>query len=104
MRALRTIRHRLAILATIALLASPLPAQAASFNWEGSRAQEVTSSVLDLVLVRPLATARVIVGGLLFVPAVVISAPGGREGFDSAYDTLIAEPTEFAFQRKIGEL
>ena len=104
MRALRTIRHRLATLSLIALFASPLPAQADAFNWEGSRAQEVTSSVLDLVLVRPLATGRVLIGGLLFIPAVVISAPSGREGFDGAYDTLIAEPTEFAFQRKIGEL
>lgn len=109
MRALRTTRNRFAIFASILLLAGATPAQAAldlglDFTWEGSRAQEVTSTALDLLFVRPLATGRVIVGGLFFLPAALISLPMGQEGFDGALDTFVTEPSEYAFQRKIGEL
>ena len=87
-------------LAWALLLAGPGIAMA---DWETSRGADIAASTLDLAIVRPLATAKVIVGAVFFLPAALFSAPMGREGFDGAYDTLIAVPVEFAFDRKIGE-
>ena len=109
MRALRSTRNRLVTLTAIVLLAGATPAQAdfdlgLDLEWEGSRAQEVSAAVLDLTIVRPLATGRVIVGGVFFLPAALFSLPMGQEGFDGVLDTFITEPSDFAFQRKIGDL
>lgn len=86
------------------LVASP----AASFEmpeikWEDSRTQDVTAKTLDLLIVRPLATVRVILGGLLFIPTAILSLPMGREGFSGAHEVFIELPTEYAFDRKLGE-
>ena len=105
MRAHHSRRPRFAAAALCLLLLAATPAGALEMpDWEGTRAQEITSSTLDLLIVRPLATGRVIVGSLLFLPAALLSLPMEQEGFDGAFDTLIAEPSEYAFQRKIGEL
>ena len=107
MRAARIRPFRLAPLAAIlfALVASPAAAlEFPDFDWDGTRAQEVTSSIVDLTIVRPVATVRVVIGSVLFVPAALLSAPMGREGFDGALDTLITAPSEFAFDREIGQL
>ena len=73
-------------------------------TWSGSRAEDVTAKSVDALIVRPIATARVVLGALLFVPAAIISSPMGKEGFDGAYDTLIDIPFEYAFKRDIGDL
>jgi hypothetical protein len=72
-------------------------------DWEQSRGADIAASTLDLTIVRPLATAKVLVGAALFLPAALLSAPMGREGFDDAYEALIAVPAEFAFSREVGQ-
>ena len=113
MRTARPKSHRLAALTAALIALSTGPASALEMpdfempdfgSWEGSRAQEITASAVDLAIVRPIATARVVVGSMLFVPAALFSAPMGREGFDGALDTLITAPKEFAFDREIGDL
>jgi len=89
------------LLAVIAMALILVPsAQAEGF--EDSRAADVLLSALDVTIIRPLATVRVVLGAGLFLPALLLSAPMGREGYDGAYDVLIDAPTEFAFRRKIG--
>ena len=72
-------------------------------NWEGSSAQDVSLKTLDLLVVRPLATVRVVIGGLFFIPAAILSLPMGREGFSGAQELFIEFPTEYAFKRKLGD-
>jgi len=95
----RSVPSLLAVIAMACVLAAPAPVHA-----EDSRAVRGLLSALDVTIIRPLATARVIVGAGLFVPSFLLSLPMGREGFDGAYDVLIDAPTEFAFRRKIGDL
>ena len=73
------------------------------FKWEGSKAEDVTAKSLDVLIVRPLASARVLVGAAMLIPAAILSSPSGREGFDGAYDVLLSEPMEYAFDRELGE-
>ncbi len=110
MRAARSRTFRLARLAPIAaslLLVTAAPAGALEFpelEWEGSGTQKVTAKTIDLVIVRPIASVRVLVGSILFVPAALFSAPMGREGFEGALDVLITAPAEYAFDREVGAL
>lgn len=57
----------------------------------------------DAVLVRPMRAIGVLVGAGFFIPAAIITAPGGRPAIEQAYDKLIATPWELAFQRPLGE-
>jgi hypothetical protein len=75
----------------------------ASADWQNSRGADIAASTLDVVIVRPLAAAKVVIGAALLVPAAILSAPNGREGYEGAYEVLVAVPAEFAFDRKLGE-
>ena len=83
-----------------ALAAAP----ASSADWESSKekAAEVSAKALDAIVVRPLATVRVIVGAALMVPSSILVAPSGREGYETAYDVLIVGPMDYAFERELG--
>jgi hypothetical protein len=87
-------------LALVGMLASAQPSAAA---WEGSTAEDVTAKTLDAVIVRPLATVRVIVGAVFLIPASLLASPSGKEGISAAYDVLVVAPKEYAFDRKLGE-
>ena len=91
----------LASLAAASLLFVAIPSAAA--DWEGSKAEEITAKGVDALIVRPLASMRVIIGGALYIPAIILASPSGKEGRDGAYDTLLAEPMEYAFDRKLGD-
>jgi hypothetical protein len=84
----------------LALLVSVQPSAAA---WDGETVEKNSSKAFDAILVRPLATVRVVVGAVLFVPASLFASPSGREGIGGAYDVLIGSPIEYAFDRKLGE-
>jgi len=94
----------LAIAGLVAVTTAGFVAMPAAADWETSRGADVTASIVDLTIVRPLATIKVIVGALLFPPAALFSAPMGKEGIQGAYETLIEVPAEYAFKRDIGEL
>lgn len=111
MRAYTSIRSRrfAALLATSLLLVAAGPAAAVDwlpetdFEWEGSSAQRAAATGIDVLMVRPLAAARVIVGSLIFIPTAAMASPMGREGISAAYEVLIELPVEYAFEREIGE-
>ena len=76
----------------------------AAADWQSSRGADVAASIVDLTIVRPLATLKVVVGALMFLPAAAFASPSGMEGIEGAYETFIEVPAEYAFQRDIGEL
>ena len=72
----------LAGIVAVASLAVTPPAEAA---WEGSTAERVLSSGLDMLVVRPLAAVRAGVGTALMVPLLLlIGAPGVAWGLAAA--------------------
>jgi hypothetical protein len=102
--------------AIVVSLASLFGAQsaAAAWDWDGSAAQKAVSTGLDAMIVRPLSAARAGIGSVLMVPASILASPACavnlargdscRPIYEAAYDVLVAEPAEYAFQRKMGEL
>ena len=92
----------LAGLAACLILMSAAPSMA-EFEFEGSKAERIIATGIDAVLVRPLASIRVVMGAMFFLPASLLASPSGREGVSGAYDIFIAEPIEYAFNRELGE-
>ena len=58
----------------------------------------------DVLIMRPLGAAALVTGAVFFVPAVLLSAPGGREGIDDAYDVLVKTPWSDVAERPLGDL
>jgi hypothetical protein len=57
----------------------------------------------DCAVLRPLGFVRTIVGGALFVPAVVLAAPGGADNIQTAWEHFVAASAEDTFKRPLGE-
>ena len=63
----------------------------------------VFDSAFDVVILRPLDAFMLVTGGILFVPAVLFSAPGGSEGVDNSYDIFVKTPWQDLVDRPLGE-
>ena len=57
----------------------------------------------DAVIVRPLYVCATIVGAALFVPVLIVSAAGGSEGRQEAYELFIDLPSKGIYERPLGE-
>lgn len=75
-------------------LAGAAPAQAVSFT-------EVRDAAFDVVVLRPLNTAAVVLGSVFFVASVPFVAP--FVGVRSAWDVYVYAPYEYAFERELGD-
>lgn len=91
-------------LVIIGLLALAQPSLANAEESTGSKAENIAVKVIDAVVIRPIATVRVIIGAALLIPASLFSSPGGKESVSTAYDVLVAAPAEYAFDRKLGDV
>jgi hypothetical protein len=69
-----------------------------------SSGPSVGSKIFDCAVLRPFGFVRTIVGGALFVPAVVLAAPGGADNIQTAWEHFVAAPVEDTFKRPLGEL
>ena len=58
---------------------------------------------VDAVIVRPLTISTLVVGAILLVPALALSAAEGQESWDDAIELFITIPYEDAFQRELGD-
>ena len=100
--------------AALALLLSLAAAGPSAAAWEGSTAERIVTTGLDLTIVRPLAVVRAGIGSALLVPAAILASPAclvnlanGEECgpvYSTPYDILVGEPAEYAFSRELGEL
>lgn len=57
----------------------------------------------DLVVLRPLGLVAIAVGAVAFVPVALVTAPNGRDGFQSALEVLVFTPAKSVFQRPLGD-
>ncbi len=56
-----------------------------------------------MVILRPLGLVAAAVGAVLFVPAAILTAPGGRDSIEEAWDLFVLVPGKFVFERPLGE-
>ncbi len=81
---------------------------------DASTAERILLTGIDIAIVRPLAAFRAGIGSVLLVPAAILASPAClvnlvsgadcRPVYEAPYEVLLAEPAEYAFERKLGEL
>lgn len=79
------------------------PAPDRGFDYAGA-----TAKTVDVLLLRPLGAARLLIGAALLVPTSVLIAVGAAMTQDGSYfalsaNQLVVEPYEFLIERPLGE-
>ncbi|HEY8153577.1 MAG TPA: hypothetical protein VII72_05555 [Myxococcota bacterium] len=94
-----------AVLATlVACLWMPAGARAqAQIPIEAPR-PPIWAMVLDVVILRPLGLAVLPVGVAAFIPAALLTAPGGLDKVQEALELFVTAPANYVFQRPLGEV
>ncbi len=62
---------------------------------------EAGAMIADVVLIRPLGIASMILGAAAFIVSIPFTASGGN--VDEAWDTLVTKPAKFTFKRPLGQ-
>jgi hypothetical protein len=57
----------------------------------------------DLVILRPLGLAAVVVSAAFFVPAAILTAPNGRDGLGEGLEQFVNAPAYGVFRRPLGD-
>lgn len=63
----------------------------------------IVSQVFDVVILRPFGFVVLAVGSALFVPAVIVTSPGGRDNIEGALDFFVLTPYRDVFERPLGD-
>ena len=100
-----TSRPSLRVLAATLIAALLVPSHAGAQDDEdaASKAQDYAAKGFDAVIIRPLALSAVVVGAAFFVPAAIISAPGGLTPIREAWEQFVMGPVNFVFVRPLGD-
>lgn len=96
------------VIASSMLATAPLPAMAQPESTTGEKIVQGMLSGLDIALLRPLGVGRIMLGGVMmittsFMNLVVLPIGGDTSVFASDFDRHLVEPTEYVFNRPIGE-
>ena len=90
-------RRHAAILALAVALLAPGAARAEA------DAAFYAEAAFDIVILRPLGFAASLAGAALFIPAALLSAPGGLDSIEQVWEHFVITPAEHVYTRPLGE-
>lgn len=82
----------------VILLHSPLGATRAMAD-----TQSIIDKTYDAALLRPLSAFGMVIGGVMFIPAVMLGAANGPDGMEETWNVFVEHPFEQTFDRALGE-
>jgi len=94
---------RLCVLIATVLLCASLALPAAAAPAAASEEPGLGSKIFDCAVLRPIGFVTTLVGGVLFVPAALLSAPSGETSIKTAWTHFVLEPVESTFDRPLGD-
>lgn len=95
----------IAVISLVSLVGALCLARAApAAETEKSTFEYHADRAVDAAFVRPAGMIVVLVGAGLFVPAAVITSPGGMDTINEALEFFVLEPSSFVFERPLGDL
>ena len=59
--------------------------------------------VFDVVLLRPLGLLTMVIGAAIFVPAAVVTSPGGLDSIEEALALFVLDPAKSVLERPLGD-
>jgi hypothetical protein len=65
--------------------------------------QAVVDKTYDALILRPMSGFALVVGSVLFIPAVMMGAMNGPDGMSETWETFVARPYEATVDRELGE-
>lgn len=97
--------RRLAVIALVLTLLAPCTgfAQEKESHWYDGL-KRGTDYAADILLIRPAALATLLGGALLFVPAAVMTSPGGRGTIEEAWELFVLLPGQNLWEKPLGEI
>jgi ABC-type transport system involved in cytochrome c biogenesis permease component len=102
----RTLARRGAGILAIAVLSACLLHPAAVWAADGTfdaSVQRIANGTFDVLILRPTGLAVLVVGVGLFVPAAIVSSPGGKTPILEAWDRFVVRPANYAVTRPLGD-
>ncbi len=93
--------HHTACLMVAGFLSLTTVAEAASDNIPTTASKDPAAMTMDLALARPGGLVATVAGAAIFVVSLPFSALGGNTG--EAFDSLVANPAAYTFQRPLGD-
>ena len=69
----------------------------------GATVRRAANATFDVLILRPTGLAVLVVGVGLFVPATILSSPGGKTHLREAWDRLVVQPANYAVTRPLGD-
>lgn len=93
----------LRLMAASLLVAFILPGAAGAQSAEPSTTSKVVAGTFDVLLLRPLQTVATLIGFGFFVPAAVMTSPGGMDSISDAWEVFVVPSGRDAFLRPIGD-
>lgn len=100
---LRRWRLHLAGAFLVAALATPAPSQAVEVPEWLSEAGRIATVSIDVGVLRPIGLVPLAAGAVLFVPAAWMTAFGGQDTIEEAWERFILPQGQYVFSRPIGE-
>ncbi len=79
-----------------------LPFCAAAYAYEGMGEPTTFTTLIDVILYRPIGLLSIPVGFGLFVVSLPFSAVGGN--VKKSYNNLVVTPANYTFRRPLGEI
>jgi len=100
----RTTSSARAAVATLAAsLLLPAGARADAQEPPETPGPNLAAKAFDVMIVRPVGLAILPIGVAAFIPAALLSAPGGMDPLREAFEHFVSGPVTFAFLRPLGE-
>jgi hypothetical protein len=96
------LRRTLAITLAGVLLAANLAHAETPSDWRKSSANAAAIG-FDAIVLRPLGLAALIASAGAFIPAALLSSPGGRDHFNTAREVFITNPWNALVGPKLGD-
>ncbi len=92
-------KKTIVLLVAAALVLIPLGTALAQSSLDSNQ-PDAGAMATDLILVRPLGFVSMILGTAAFIVSIPFTTTG--KNVDQAWDTLVAKPATFTFQRPLG--
>jgi hypothetical protein len=98
---MRKVARILGVALLAGLLAAPIPASATSY--EDAMTECNYPEIFDLLFMRPVGLAALVIGTVLFVPAAPLTLLTTPADIGTVGGALIGNPVRFTFGRRLGE-
>ena len=102
----RPLARRGSAILALAVLSACLLHPAAAWAVEGTSGtsvQRVANGTFDVLILRPTGLAALVVGFGLFVPAAIVTSPGGKSSIGEVWNFFVVNPAEYAVMRPLGD-